>query len=649
MNKYIRIVVLMALPFLIGAVEFSDYTTLINQKMMTERRLEEHLGGIVSRIVGEGKSTIIVSVELSDMTKSRVQTEQWLEKAKEEIITPQQEEFLPGIPLKSVVEEKKAGSPEKSGGKKVEDILTLPAEFIESVRISVILDKSVPDDVVATIEKVIDDVMDLNPAKGDRLTIQRVGFAERSVDLVSFLFNPYFYIITLVLVTLAIIGLFLFGPLRRFLFATLQTLKDLKGIKQEMEYSGTGGPGGGGGVGVASGMGTDEMEFEEEEDIESLEDLEAEDTEAEKALEDTEKTQLEEEFEKMSYKPLKFLEDKDLKKLAYLLNFEKPEVGALLINYLEPDKGAKVMAAIPTEKRVQVAKNVVKIQRASKEVMEHIDEFLSKKIDYVAGGADKLISVLEMMSEEDRERLFDDLSEDDPEFAEKVREKIFSFEDVIKLDDSSIQIVIQEVETRDLGVALKTASDEVKQKFISNMSEGAAALLKEEIEFGKKVSGTQIKAKQVEIISKIKMLESEGLIAGIAGGGDEELWREEIGEDEKEGVLEKIIKAAQHALDEKENLELAAGEDSLDKGGDDELSFQFYEQGLEAYKQEDYDTAIRYFNQSIKYNPNIWQSHQYIGSSYLALGDEENAKEAYEKALELNPENTQLREWLESH
>ena len=107
MNKYTRLLILAFLPLLIAAAEFSDYTTLINQKMATERRLEDHLGGIVSKIVGEGRSSVIVNVELTDMTKSRVQTEQWLEKAKDEVDTPEAEEFLPGIPLKSKVEEKK--------------------------------------------------------------------------------------------------------------------------------------------------------------------------------------------------------------------------------------------------------------------------------------------------------------------------------------------------------------------------------------------------------------------------------------------------------------------------------------------------------------------------------------------------------------
>ncbi|MBN2407029.1 MAG: hypothetical protein JXJ19_04980 [Elusimicrobia bacterium] len=642
-----RSFLILLLPLVIGAAEFSDYTTIINQKMETERRLEEHLGGIVSRIVGEGKSTVIVTVDTTDLTKSRVQTEQWLEKEKEKgAAPPKHEEYLPGIPVKSRIEEKESqDSPEKSGGKKIEDILTLPSEFIKSIRVSVILDESIQDDIVATVESVINDVLDLDPARGDRLSIQRVNFAGKRVDIIGFLFNPYFYIISLVLLTLAILGSFLFGPLRKFLFATLQTLKDLKAMKSETEYSG-----GGVGGGVGAGVGEGEMDIEEEEagaEEEAEAEGEGEGVEGEGTVEG--ESEEEEEFQKMTYIPLKFLEDKDLKKLAYLLTFEKPDIAALLIDYLDPVKGAKVMSALPEEKKTQVARSVVKFQRTSQEVMKHIDEFLSKKIDYVTGGADKLVSMLEVMSEEERESMLEILSGEDPEFADKVKQRIFSFDDIINLDDAAVQALIQEVETRDLGIALKNSSEEMRQKFMSSMSEGAAALLKEEIEFGRSVTEAQIRGKQQFIVSKIKQLESQGTISGATRGGSEALWEEELGEKEKEGVLEGIIEAAHQALKQKELLESSQAAAGGAAASNDEAAFEFYEKGLQAYKDTDYDTAIRNFSQSLKFNPSVWQTHQYLGTCYLSVGDEENAKKSYQESLRLNPDNAELKEWVAAH
>ncbi|MFC2092080.1 FliG C-terminal domain-containing protein [Elusimicrobiota bacterium] len=645
MKKYIKLIILLFIPFLIGQAEFSDYTTLINQKMVTERRLEEHIGGIVSKVIGEGRSTVIISVELSDMKKSRIKTEQWLEKATENVKGPAQaEEFLPGIPLKSSLKEED-DIPEKSGGKKIEDILTLPAEFIKSIKVSLVIDKTIPDDVVATVETIINDIMDLDPARGDRLTIQRVSFADRAVDFVSFLFNPYFYIISIVLLTLAIMALFLFGPLRKFLFAALQTLKDLKGIKSQTEVAAAGSAGAGA---AGMGVGEGEMEMEEEEESSETEEgpQEGQDSgEGQSGVLEGGELE-EEEFEKMTYKPLKFLEDKDLKKLAYLLNFEPPEVGALLISYLGSDKAAKVMIAIPSEKRAQVAKSIVKIQQSDKEILQHIDEFLSKKIEYVAGGADKLVSLMEMMNDEERDNLLESLSEDDPEFAEKIRNKILGFENVANLDDNAIQLIIQELETRDLGIALKNTNEDIKQKFISNMSEGAAALLKEEIEFGRMVSESEIKVKQGEIISKVKQLEAEGMISGLSGAGVEELWEEEIGTEKEEGVMKHIIDAAHHALSQEKTKMADAG---MDVGDKDEVAFEYYQKGLQAYKDEDYAEAIEQFQWSIKYNPDVWQTHQYVGSCYLATGDDESAKKAYGKSLQLNPDNSELKSWLQSH
>ncbi|MDA3792841.1 MAG: hypothetical protein PF545_04190, partial [Elusimicrobia bacterium] len=249
-----KLLILILLPFIVAAAEFSDYTTLINQKMETEKRLQDHVSGVVERIVGEGNSSVIISIETTDLKKSQVTTEQWLEnKQDQQEAAPQREEYLPGVPLRDTMQETSAEeqSPEKSGGKRVEDIITLPSEFIQSVRVSLLLDNSVPDDLVATVDNVVNDVLGLDPARGDRVSIQRVDFAGKTVDLVGFLFNPYFYIISLVLITLIILGLFLFGPLRKFLFATLQTLKDLKEMKGETEYSGAGG--GGSGVGGMAG------------------------------------------------------------------------------------------------------------------------------------------------------------------------------------------------------------------------------------------------------------------------------------------------------------------------------------------------------------------------------------------------------------
>ncbi|MDA3793030.1 MAG: tetratricopeptide repeat protein, partial [Elusimicrobia bacterium] len=390
------------------------------------------------------------------------------------------------------------------------------------------------------------------------------------------------------------------------------------------------------------GVGEGEMEYEEE--IEEETKGEGEEGEGEEIKEGEELE--EEEFEKMTYKPLKFLEDKDYKKLAYLLNFEKPDIAALIIDYLDASKAVKVMASLPADKKYLVAKSMVKVRRSSKEVMQHVDDFLSKKIDYVTGGAEKLVSMIELMPEEERESLLENLSQDEPEFAEKIKSKIFSFDDIISLDEAAIQMLIQAMETQDIGMALKNASEEIKEKFMENMSEGAAALLKEEIEFGKKLTGGQIKNKQQEIVAKIKELESDGTISGVTGAGTAELWDEELGEDDKEAVLEGIIEAAHEALDKKKEEEVssvAAG------ANDDETAFKFYEQGLQAYKKEDYNGAIEKFERSQEYNASIWQTHQYLGSCYMALANEAKAKEEYQKSLSLNPDNAELAEWVKTH
>ena len=85
------------------------------------------------------------------------------------------------------------------------------------------------------------------------------------------------------------------------------------------------------------------------------------------------------------------------------------------------------------------------------------------------------------------------------------------------------------------------------------------------------------------------------------------------------------------------------------EGNTDEEAFEFYQKGLDAYKEENYEEAIEYFRQSLRYNSDVWQTHQYLGTCYLAIGDDTSAKRSYSKSLQLNPDNPELKEWLQTH
>jgi len=113
------------------------------------------------------------------------------------------------------------------------------------------------------------------------------------------------------------------------------------------------------------------------------------------------------------------------------------------------------------------------------------------------------------------------LAADNPELAEEIRRKMFVFEDILKLDDRSVQLVLREVDTKDLAVALKGASDELKEKIFRNMSKRAAQLLKDEMEYMGPVRVKDVEEAQQKIISVIRRLEEAGEIVIARGGGEE--------------------------------------------------------------------------------------------------------------------------------
>ena len=176
-----------------------------------------------------------------------------------------------------------------------------------------------------------------------------------------------------------------------------------------------------------------------------------------------------------------------------ILNFiqnEHPQTIALVLAYLKPEQASLVLSALPPERQVDVAKRLATLDRTTPEVLEDIESTLEQRLsayevhDYtVAGGIDAAVEILNHVDRSTEKTIMEALEEDDPELAEEIRKRMFVFEDIINLDDRAIQLIIREVESKDLALALKTASEEVSDRIYRNMSKRAATLLKEDIGF----------------------------------------------------------------------------------------------------------------------------------------------------------------------
>ncbi|NLM40774.1 MAG: flagellar motor switch protein FliG [Firmicutes bacterium] len=216
---------------------------------------------------------------------------------------------------------------------------------------------------------------------------------------------------------------------------------------------------------------------------------------------------------------------------SQLLNFiqnEHPQTIALILAYLHPEQAGLILSSLSPELQVDVARRVAKLDRTTPEVLQEIESTLEQRLsafvmdDYtVAGGIESIVDMLNMVDRTTEKTILDSLEEEEPELAEEIRKRMFVFEDIILLDDRSIQKVLREVDSKDLAMALKTASEEVSARIFRNMSKRAAEMLKEDIEYMGPVRLRDIEETQQKIVATIRRLEDMGEIIIARGGEDE--------------------------------------------------------------------------------------------------------------------------------
>ncbi|MEN3202618.1 MAG: flagellar motor switch protein FliG [Atribacterota bacterium] len=215
-----------------------------------------------------------------------------------------------------------------------------------------------------------------------------------------------------------------------------------------------------------------------------------------------------------------------------ILNFiqgEHPQTIALILSYLKPEQSAAILGNLPESIRGEVAMRIALMDRTSPEVVREIEAVLERKIstfltqDFTrVGGKKKLIEILNKSDRGTEKSILEALEEKDPTLAEEIKSEMFVFEDIVLLDDRAIQLVLRQVDTKDLALALKGASQEVQEKIFRNMSQRAAQMLKEDMEYMGPVRARLVNEAQQKIVNVIRRLEEAGEIV-IARGGEDEI------------------------------------------------------------------------------------------------------------------------------
>lgn len=230
----------------------------------------------------------------------------------------------------------------------------------------------------------------------------------------------------------------------------------------------------------------------------------------------------------LKMRPFDLVRRTDPKQLFSFIQGEHPQTIALIMTHLPVEKAATLLASLNQDRQADVAKRIATMGRTSPEVLKEIEKVLERKIsslaptDYTAsGGIQSIVDVLNRTDPGTVKVVMDALEVDDPDLAEQIKRQMFVFEDIVVLDDRGIQLVLREVETKDLGLALKGSNPEVAQKIMANMSSRAGQMLKDDMEFMGPVRLRDVEEAQQRIVKVIRKIEESGAIVISRGGSDE--------------------------------------------------------------------------------------------------------------------------------
>ena len=229
----------------------------------------------------------------------------------------------------------------------------------------------------------------------------------------------------------------------------------------------------------------------------------------------------------LEVKGFSILEDVDITQLMTFLQKEHPQTIALVLSQLMPIQAANVLAELSPSTQIDVVHRIASMERVTPETMKAVEKVLESHIDFAQtsskfGGVKSAAEILNMVGQRFEKSILAGISKEDAELAGEIKNLMFVFEDMIELDDRSIQKVLKEVDNKELATSLKVCSTELKEKILSNMSKRASEMITEEIEYMGPVRVREVESVQQRIVDIIRRLEDEGDIY-IATGTEEDV------------------------------------------------------------------------------------------------------------------------------
>jgi flagellar motor switch protein FliG len=231
----------------------------------------------------------------------------------------------------------------------------------------------------------------------------------------------------------------------------------------------------------------------------------------------------------MNSVPFGFLQKAGIESLLTFISEEHPQTIALIMSHLPAQQSAELLSGLPANKQLDVIRRIANMEQTNPEVIADVERTLQSRMTSTfnqqmekRGGVPMVAQILNVTDRMTNKGILESLDQEDTELADEIRRLMFVFDDLLKLDDKAIQSLLKEVENNQWAVALKGANDEIRQKVFANLSQRAAEMLKEEMEYLGPVRLSDVEAMQQQIVDTVRRLEDSGEITVAAtGGGDQ--------------------------------------------------------------------------------------------------------------------------------
>ena len=245
--------------------------------------------------------------------------------------------------------------------------------------------------------------------------------------------------------------------------------------------------------------------------------------------ESTAQTLLDKLAKSMKTRPFDFIRKSDVKNLFSFLQHERPQTIALILSYADPDQASFVISELPKDKQIKVVEAIAKMESASPEAIKIVEASLKKRFESVLttadfttiGGIDYIAEVMNNMDRANEKFIFDELGKENEELADTIRKKMFVFEDIVSMDNRSIQRFIRECDVKDIVYALKGSDQKIKDLVFANVSSRMAESIQSDLEVTVNVRLRDVEEAQQRIVAVIRRLEEAGELIIVKSGKDE--------------------------------------------------------------------------------------------------------------------------------